>query len=45
VRDSAERITLESVVANHPATVAKSSRSSGKATDIRLGGRQTLMNQ
>ena len=45
VRDSAERITLESVVANHPATVAKSSRSSGKATDFRLGGRQTLMNQ
>lgn len=45
VRDSAERITLESVVANHPATVSKSSRSSGKATDFRLGGRQTLMNQ
>jgi len=45
VHDSAERITLESVVANHPVTVAKSSRSSGKATDFRLGGKQTLMNQ
>ena len=45
VHDSAERITLESVVANHPATVSKSSRSSGKATDFRLGGKQTLMNQ
>jgi hypothetical protein len=45
VRESAERITLESVVANHPATVSKSSRSSGRATDFRLGGKQTLMNQ
>jgi len=45
VADSAERITLESVVANHPATVSKSSRSAGKATDFRLGGKQTLMNQ
>lgn len=45
VADSAERITLESMVANHPATVTKSSRSAGKATDFRLGGRQTLMNR
>ena len=45
VGESAERITLESVVANHPATVSKSSRSAGKATDFRLGGKQTLMNQ
>ena len=45
VGESAERITLESVVADHPATVSKSSRSSGKATDFRLGGKQTLMNQ
>ena len=45
VADSAERITLESLAANHPATVTKSSRSSGKATDFRLGGRQTLMNK
>ena len=44
VGDSAERITIESVVANHPVTVAKSSRSAGKATDFRLGGKQTLMN-
>ena len=45
VGEAAERITLESVVANHPATIAKSSRSAGKATDFRLGGKQTLMNQ
>ena len=45
VGGSGERITIESVVANHPATVAKSSRSAGKATDFRLGGKQTLMNK
>ena len=45
VADSAARITLESLAANHPATVTKSSRSAGKATDFRLGGRQTLMNK
>ncbi|NBT48922.1 MAG: hypothetical protein EBT07_14100, partial [Actinobacteria bacterium] len=42
---SGERITIESVVASHPATIAKSSRSAGKATDFRLGGKQTLMNK
>jgi len=45
VGDSAERITLDSMIASHPATVTKSSRSTGKATDFRLGGRQTLMNK
>ena len=45
VSELAERITLDSVVATHPTTVKKSSRSSGRATDFRLGGRQTLMNQ
>jgi len=45
VGGSGERITLDSVVANHPATVAKSSRSAGRATDFRLGGKQTLMNK
>ena len=45
VHDSAERITLDAVTANHMATVSKSSRTSGRATDFRLGGRQTLMNK
>jgi hypothetical protein len=45
VSELGERITLDSVVATHPTTVKKSSRSSGRATDFRLGGRQTLMNQ
>jgi len=45
VGDSSQRITLDSVTADHPATVSKSSRSNGKATDFRLGGRQILMNK
>ncbi|NBR71672.1 MAG: hypothetical protein EBT75_06220 [Proteobacteria bacterium] len=45
VSESAERISLDSVLATHPTTVTKSSRSAGKATDFRLGGRQTLMNK
>ena len=45
VSDSSGRITIDSVTADHPATVSKSSRSNGKATDFRLGGRQTLMNK
>jgi hypothetical protein len=45
VHDPAERITLDAVTANHMATVSKSSRTSGRATDFRLGGRQTLMNK